>query len=239
MTASNQNSASNKERLFVSYLVKLIAEIRKATLCFKIWKSINAYIEEYHAELNQAPAFWNSARTAYLDTTLICLCRIVDEHKDSLSIWKLLNYVDANVSIFSTEAFSERMTNNVGYKQLLKCYRPITHELIEEDRKTMKALHPTIDHLMKWRRKAIAHIDLQALNSKIHFATKYPIKPRDIDTLIMTTTEVLNRYSYAYNSSKWVIDIPFESGLQAILESIRFKLKETRRQRGLKNRKES
>jgi len=237
MTTPKQNLA-NVERLFVSYLERLIGEIKKANLYFKAWKSINSYTREYHTELNQAPTFWGSARDAYLETALICLCRIVEENSDVLSIWKFLNFADANQGIFTTEAFSRRMISKVGYEEQIKSYRPITHKIIEEDKKRIKNLEPTIANLKTWRVKVLAHIDKQFLNQEIDIVTAYPIKIEKIEKLIVTIMEVLNKYSAAYNSSRWLIDMPFESGLQTVLDSIRFELKETRKQRGLGNPKE-
>ena len=234
MTALNLDSTS-KERQFVSYLDKLVSETTKANCYFKVWKSIRGYIEEYHTELNQASAFWGSVMDACIEAALASFCRIVDQHWDSVSVWKFLDFANANQAMFSTEAFSRRMVNNVGYEEQVNSREAITPRIIKEDRNRIECLR-AVPNLKVWRDKVIAHIDKRFLNPKIDVAKEYPIEIGQVEELIATIWEVLNRYSYAYNSSKQVTDISFGSGLQAVLESIRFKRKETRKQWGLEDR---
>ncbi len=47
---------------------------------------------------------------------------------------------------------------------------------------------------------------------------------KDIDRTIETLDKILNRYNSAYNSSTWLKDIAVESGIQLVIDSIRYKM---------------
>ncbi|MHC5674032.1 AbiU2 domain-containing protein [Nostoc sp.] len=52
--------------------------------------------EEYNNEMNHSSVFWQLTINAHATTTILMLCRVYENHKDSLNLKKLLNIISAN-----------------------------------------------------------------------------------------------------------------------------------------------
>jgi AbiU2 len=97
---------------FDSLMKGLARDIVDANVHYRLHKNLNNAIPEYVTELNQSAAFWNQTISAQVDATLLRLCRAYDSHTASLSLPRLLATIEANLHIFDTPKFKERLKDS-------------------------------------------------------------------------------------------------------------------------------
>ncbi len=224
---------SQAEKYFQKYYDKLIWETIHARAHLKLWERLENYRASYLKELNQAPHFFTFTLKAHLDDTLVTLSRILDRRRrgDPLSIWKFLDFAEQNLGIFSNEAFSQRKRRKPDYNERwVKSHTPITQKEIEEDKQKLSSLKHTINNLIIWRDKVIAHIDQKFLVTGKIVSKEYPLQRQQLQETIDTLFNILNRYSYAYNASTFLEKIPGEDDVQHVVDSIRFNIQERKKQ---------
>lgn len=222
---------SQAEQYFQKYYDELMRQVINARAHLKLWERLESYKSNYLKELNQAPHFFQFTMQAHLDDALLTLSRILDKHEDSLSIWKFLDFVEQNCKIFSTQAFHWRMKHKPDYDEhRVKSHTSITLKEIQEHRQKLESLKETIDNLKEWRVTMLAHTDRQFyLKGKI-ISEEYPLQHQQLEKVTDTIVDILNRYSYAYNSSTWLEKNPGEDDVQYVMDAIRFKIQERKKQ---------
>ncbi len=224
---------SQAEKYFQKYYDRLIGQTIDALAHLELWKRLENYKASYLDELSQAPHFFTFTIRAHIDDTLITLSRILDSRRrgDPLNIWKFLDFTEQNCEIFSNQAFSQRMRGkSEHYEYQVKSHRPITQKEIEEDRQKLKGLKQTIDNLITWRDKVLAHVDRKFLLTGKIVSREYPLQRQQLEEVIDTLLEILNRYSYAFKSSTYLEKIPGEDDVQYVMDCIRFYIEEQNRQ---------
>jgi hypothetical protein len=200
----------------------------------KLWECLEGYKSSYLKELNQAPHFFTFTIRAHLDDALMTLSRIIRRQKDAFTIWDFLNFVEKNPEIFSDEAFSQRMKQKPDYEEYgeyrVKSHTLITQKDIEKDKQKLLSQEQTINNLITLRDKVIAHIDRNFLLTGKVISNEYPLQPQQLEEVIDNIVEILNRHSYAYNSSIWLEKIPGEDDVQNVMDFIRFYIQERKKQ---------
>lgn len=229
MTTS-EYKPTKEEKLFKKYYDELMRQAINARAHLKLWERLEKYRSNYLKELNQAPHFFTYTIRAHLDDALMTLSRIIRKQKQAVTIWKFLCFVESNLGILSDEAFSKREGEKPNYDEHWKSHTPITQKEIDEDRKKLLSLEQTINRLSTWRDKVIAHIDQRFLLAGKSISEEYPLQHQQLEKVIDTIVDILNRYSRAYNSSTWLEKIPGEDDVQYVMDYIRFHIQERKKQ---------
>lgn len=234
MNVSNDISL-NAEETFEKYHRELRGELNNANWHFTIWKYLQELRGTYHKELNQAPSFFGLTIHAHLLAALVRINKFFDRREEHLSIRKFLDFVEQNLDIFSNEAFEARMRNTGRYESyIIKEHSEITPQKVEEDRKKVDDL--PVAHIRRWRNTILVHIEEGRVLRGIDIMERYPVRQRQVDDIINTLDDMLNEYLVAYDDSTWAKDLPIKYGIKAVVDAIRFKLNETRRQRYIKGK---
>jgi len=221
---------SQAEEYFQKYYDKLIWQTLYVRAHLKLWERLENYKSSHLKELNQAPHFFTFTIRAHLDDALMTLSRIIRKQKGALTIWKFLDFVEKNSGIFSNEAFSQRERRKPDYNERwVKSYTPITQKEIEEDKQKLLSLEHTINNLIIWRDKTIAHIDHKFLVTGKIISKEHPLQRQQIQEVIDTLVAILNRYSRAYNSSTFHEKFLGEDDVQSVMDCIRFYIQEQNR----------
>jgi len=221
---------SQAEEYFPKYYDKLIWETILARAHLKLNEHLDNYRSSYLRELNQAPHFFKLTMVAHYDDALLTLSRILDRHEDSLSVWKFLNFVEQNRTIFSNQAFHQRMKENPNYDSLIKSHTLITPEEVDEDRQKLGSLEDTINRIKDLRDKVFTHTDRTFYLSGAITAKKYTFQRKELYKVIDILIQILNRYSHAYNSSVFRDKFLGEDDIQGVMDSIRFHIQERKKQ---------
>ena len=87
------------------YRELLVQEVRHARMHFRLYKGLQESREGYLKELNQAPGFFGFTIKAHLDAGIVHMFRVLDKHKNAITVWKFLDFVDSNLELFSDAAF--------------------------------------------------------------------------------------------------------------------------------------
>ena len=78
---------------------------------------------EYKEVFNESNTFWSLKVRALYDATLSCLCRAYDQHSKPLSLKNLIATIEANLEIFDTANFKERLRGNPFVESLTQTVR--------------------------------------------------------------------------------------------------------------------
>ena len=229
MNVSN-NVSTNAEETFAKYHQELRGELNNANWHFTIWKYLQELRGTYHKELNQAPSFFGLTMQAHLLAALVRINKFFDKNEKHLSIRKFLDFIEQNLDMFSNKAFEARMRNIGKYESyVIKEHSEITLQKVEEDRKRVGDL--PVSYIRKWRNTVLVHIEAERVLRSIDIMKKYPVVQRQVDDIINTVDDILNEYLVAYDASTWAKDLAVKDGIKSVVDAIRFKLTETRRQR--------
>jgi len=219
------------ELKFKKYYDKLIWETINARAHLKLWERLEKYKSSHLHELNQAPHFFNFTIKAHLDDALLTLSRILREQRDALTISEFLNFAEQNKGIFTTQAFEQHQRHKPNFIEYwTENHKPVTPENIEEDRQKLKSLEHTIDNLITWRDKVLAHTDRAFLLKGRIISKEYPLRRQQLQEVIESLVEILNRYSLAYDSSTFLEKFIGEDDVRHVMDYIRSHIEDRKKQ---------
>jgi hypothetical protein len=220
----------NAEETFEKYHQELRGELNNANWHFTIWKYLQELRDTYHKELNQAPAFFGLTMYAHLLTALVRINKFFDKKEEHLSIRKFLDFIEHNLIIFSNKTFEARMHKEGRYESyIIKGHSEVTPQKVQQDRRTVEAL--PVAPIRRWRNTILVHIEEERVLRGVDIMKKYPVKQRQVDDIINALDKMLNEYLDAYDASTWAKGLPINNGIKSVVDAIRFKLTENRRQR--------
>jgi hypothetical protein len=227
--------ALTPEEQFIKYHDRLRDELNRAYTHHEICKTLRKLTSSnYLNELNVAPSFFSLTVDAHLFATIMGINRFIDEHARAFKMKTFFEFIERNFNIFSDEAYIKHLRNK-GYddqdcEYWLKKRTRITHDIVNRDKEIIENL--PAENLKDWRDKKLAHIDEIYVLKDAKVSQESPITSADIDQIINTLHEVLNRYLLAYDGSEWVIGAPaagISDQIVFILDSIRFYQKTKRK----------
>ena len=219
------------ESKYEKYYNSIIREMINARMHLRLYKRLEEAREGYLKELNQAPGFFSFTIKAHLDAGLMHVFRVIKKQRSSITIWKFLDFVDSNLEpLFSRDAFSSRKGKDSFYEDRVTGYRAVTTEDVKNDREKLDEFKQVIENIITWRDKKGAHIDEKFALKQIDVSKDYPVTLKELEDITMVIADILNRYSAAYDSSTYAVDMPGDYGVQVVLDAIRLHLEERQKQ---------
>ncbi len=176
--------------------------------------------KEYNYKMNHSPVFWQLTINAHATTTILILCRVYDNHKDSLNLKKLLNIISANPKLFEKNNFCERIKDRQFINELSQIPRVPDHKIITRDIEYIsEETNPLVKKLSDFRDKQIAHTDRRSiLGASLNVNT---ILWGEVEELISRGIEIFNTYEGLFRASSWFLNMPDEEDSQRVLRSVR------------------
>ena len=224
----SRHKLSHREEEFLEYRDALTSELAAVKFHLRIWKQVLPSATDYPAEVSEARVFFLFTIRAHLYTALMQLSKIVDKREKALSIWNFLNLAKRSQGIFSDKRFLRRVVAKYGYGEqvegLIKSHLLVTSRTVEVDRDKLDSLKEAIEDLEAWRDKQSGHVDIESMLGDASIAEQYRILVEKSEEILRTLVDILNRYSMAYDATEQSIDIPFESSLSWVLDSVRSRL---------------
>ena len=147
------------------------------------------YLKNQHGDrldiLNISPAFFGLTENALLDSASIRLSRLYDSHKGTVTIKKLLNYVEQN----RKKIFDESdQTAIIGH--------------IKKDKDKFEGFNENINSLKKFRDTSLAHNDYCKLDERLDVWAEENMVIKYIRDLIAFGQDLINNYSrYSSNTA--------------------------------------
>jgi len=218
----------NTPAQFQSLLDKLLKETIDGECYFKLYQDILAAIPENKVVFIQSNTFWSLVTNALLDGTLIRLCRIYDQNTLSLNIINLLDTIEANLVIFDTNNFKERLKDNPFVDSLAETARKPDTQKLKKDRESVCSNDPQVKKLIIWRNNIIAHRTANNIVEDIDITKNYVITREEVRLLLNRATSILNAYSSLFCASTYLTTIVGYDDYKYILKAVNEKVERDR-----------
>lgn len=206
---------------FGSLLNALVGECVGGEIYFKLYKNLLNAIPEYKEVFNESNTFWSLTVRALLDATLSCLCRVYDQHSQSLSIKNLLDTIEANLEIFDTANFKERLRGNPFVDSLAQTARKPDTGKLDRDKTLIGNKDHLVNKLVIWRNNIISHRSASNVVNEKDITKDYPLTTDDVSKLVTRATDISNSYSGLFQASTTSTQIVGHDDYLHVLKSIK------------------
>jgi hypothetical protein len=206
---------------FQSLLEALASELVDANIHFKLYADLTGAISEYQEEYNQSTAFWSLTFQSHLDAAVFRLCKTYDQHTKTLNLRNLLDTIKANISVFDTKDFRERLKDNSFVGSLSAESRKPDEKQLETDLVYVSEENPLVKNLIVWRNNFFAHRSAKNAIKKRNLAEDYPLTIKNVEELLVEGMRLINRYSSLFRASTYSTNMVGRDDFQFVLKSIR------------------
>ena len=210
---------------FLAYYDKLREEINTAYTHYEICKYLREIMHTRRAEFSEALTFFSLTMNSHLFSTVMSINRFIDLHRDALHLDVFFEFIRNNLSLFSAEAYKKRLldsgVDNEECEHWVNIHRDITMEMVEQDKAKVESL--PVHNLKVWRDKKLAHIEKDLVTKSVDIMKEFPVTVQEIDTIISTLHEILDRYRIAYDGAQWILGLPpTKHQIEYIMDAILF-----------------
>jgi len=195
---------------FLAYYDKLREELNTAYTHYEICKYLRETEGTRHAEFSEALTFFSLTMNSHLFSTVMSINRFIDSHRDALHLDIFFEFIKNNLSLFSAKSYKKRLLDNgvdsEECEHWVNLHRDITMEMVEQDKAKVESL--PVHNLKVWRDKKLAHIEKDLVTKSVDVMKEFPVTIQEIDTIISTLHEILDRYRIAYDGTQWILGLP-------------------------------
>ena len=220
---------------FNRLLQALCRELVEAHIHFNLYSDLQDAIPHYQEELNQSTAFWSLTMQAHLDASIVHLCKIYEQHGKTLTLRNLLDTIKANIDLFDTVNFRERLKDNAFVESLSAESRKPDEKRLQKDIAYVEK-DSLVKTLIIWRGNAVAHRNTHYVIREKSLGDDYPLTIENIKIMLTKAAEILNRYSILFSAGAYSMHMYREKDYEFVLESIRVHL-DLKKQRLVEERK--
>jgi len=217
--------STTAEEQFINYAKRLRDELDNAYTHYEIAKTLREFGRARRSDFSEATTFFQVTIQANLFAAVMTINRLIDKPAKCLQLHNFFKLVRKNLDLFSTPAFKKRLKDRGMSDEYVedwaRLHVEITTEIVDEDEAKVKSLPVT--NLISWRHATLAHIDkARALNNTDIMATN-PVTVKEIDDILTTLDDVLNRYSSSYDGVHYEIGLPpVKYQMEYIIDAIDF-----------------
>ncbi len=217
------------EEQFIAYYDKLRDELNTAYLHYEIAKLLREAKNARREEFSEALTFFELTMLSNFFTTIMSIGRFIDRSRNSLHLGLFFKFVKKNLTLlFSTESYKNRLLaqgrDSEDCEYWVQLHKDITDTMVDQDEEAIANL--PIENLRKWRHKKLGHIEESFVTDNIEISDNYPISIQDVDKILITLHEILNRYRIAYDGVEWAIGTPpVKYQIEYIFNAINFQRK--------------
>ena len=222
------------EEQYLIYMKRLRDELNTAYTYYEIAKSIREFRHTRQSDFNEAITFFQVTQNANLFATIISIFRFIDTRTDTMQLHSFFELLRNNLDLFSTQAYRKRLEqggrDEEDINHWTQLHVEITKETVDADEERVRNLPVT--NLIKWRHKKLAHLDKEQALNEVDVMQENPITVQEIDDILTTLDEILNRYSIAYDGVQWAIGLPpVRPQIEYIMDSLTFYRESKKRRR--------
>ena len=214
-----QIKISNAEE-FERLLNALCEEVVNACIHFRLYSDLEAARDQYSTSYQQSWTFWFLTFQAHLDTALFRLCKIYDQHDASLNLRNLLDTIEANLGVFDTKNFKERLKGNPFVDSLAKDAKRPSVDDLKRDKDTVSDVDPTVKALLFWRNNFFAHRSAKHVVEKKDLADHYALEMKAVESLSKNALRIVNHYSHLFRASHYSTQMVGHKDFEYILKTI-------------------
>lgn len=194
------NKKINANDEFINRLHLLEKHIMYANIHLDIMSQIDLSFDHVKTVFKSAPIFYHFTKKAHYETAFTHVMRLVDSHDDSFTIYKFLNFVQSNPSIF-------KLTN-----------KNIINRQVSFDRKSLLKMDAVIQKIKDARDTYYAHLDKKNLNEPYEIFIKYPIACHELSSVLTKMKKILNNYSMYFNQGFFTFKMIGQDDITSLLK---------------------
>lgn len=166
-------------------------------------------------EINIAPAFFQVTTNALLSAMILWADKLFDT-KGERGIFNFLMFIEHNRNILAIEKLKRRKNYPEGHWMLNR--DPITLEMINGDRRYIENLD-CLQSITTLRDNFYGHFDKEYFFDRARMANEAPTWG-DLEKLTVVISDVINRYSAAYDGQLFVLEPENINDLDYLLDSL-------------------
>lgn len=219
------NKTLTSDERFLAYYDKLRDELNTAYTYYEISKTLREIKSTRRAEFSEALTFLSSTLNATLFSTVMSINRFIDSHRDSLHLDAFFEFIRNNLNLFSATAYKKRLLDkgmgSEDCEHWVKLHTDITQEMVDQDKAKIESL--PVHNLKVWRNKKLAHIERNLVTKNVNIMKVNPVTIQEIDKILITLHEILDRYRLAYDGVQWILGLPpAKPQIEYVMDSISY-----------------
>jgi hypothetical protein len=183
------------ETKFEAYRDALRQEASRLADYVHLYRKLQERQADRSDEMNVAPAFFQLTIGALFSAIVLWVDKLCDE-KSERGFFNFLTFIEYHREMLSISKLQRRRGYPDGHWVLDR--EPITIETINEDRLRLRGL-PCLEPFKLRRDKVYAHFDKDYFFDRERISKDAPITWDEIDKALETMSELINRYSSAYD----------------------------------------
>lgn len=195
---------------FLAYYDKLRDELNTAYTYYEISKALREIKSTRRTEFSEALTFLSLTLNATLFSAVMSINRFIDSHRDSLHLDVFFEFIRNNLNLFSATAYKKRLLDkgmdSEDCEHWVKLHTDITAEMVTQDKAKIESLPG--HNLKVWRNKKLAHIERSLVTKNVNIMKVNPVTIQEIDKILITLHEILDRYRLAYDGVQWILGLP-------------------------------
>lgn len=189
------------EKYFVEYREQLHSEARRLASYISLYKRLYERKSDRLDEMNTAPAFFQITVDALFTAIVLWTDKLFGERSER-GFAHFLTFIEHHLSVFHVSELKRRRNYPDGHWMLNRS--PIALKTIQDDRKEIRDVESLTSFKLR-RDKFNAHFDKDYFFDRHKLANEAPIKWADLDKLLKLMSDILNRYSVAYDGCSYSI----------------------------------
>jgi len=189
---------SDVEKKFKRYIGSLERELTILNSQYRLLVYLSDAKYGRSAEFRYAKYFFHSVINSLFTDVLLVSTKLLECGRSDRNIPDFLHFVECHLSLFSPEAIRVRRGFS-DITQIPKRNYTVDSHLIHSDRAKLDLLDPIAKNLKKKRDKYYAHYDKSCFDEPSKLKTTNPVTRNDIENLIETCFQMLERYSLAFD----------------------------------------
>lgn len=166
-----------------SVLDALFAQIWMGNTHLLIWEQVNKTLAAEPELAGRSSAFFQFTLRAHIDAALLHLARLLDRHRDAVSLPYLLRIAGSRSTQFRHQQ------------------KETVQRAVEEDQARLDGLRGQIHALEVRRNKQIAHLDKANIKNAAQLMAESDLTLANVQTLYSTVWEIVCRYSAYWRDS--------------------------------------
>lgn len=185
------------EAKFEEYREYLRQEAIRLASYIRLYRRLHELRSERLAEMNMAPAFFQTVIDALFSVIVLWVHKIFSE-KSERGLWNFLVFCEYNRDIFEIKELQRRRNYPDGH-WLLVDQEPITFETIGKDKKRISELESLPSFILR-RDKFHAHFDKEYFFDRRKLSEDAPLKWSDLGEVVKAMKEIIN---YVFSRIRW------------------------------------
>lgn len=170
-------------------------DVCDANIYWRLYLDLQSEHEKNSNVWNESRTFWHLTLNAHSFTAVQCLARAYDQNENALHLRSWLKTIEANLHLFATPAFKQRLAENRFVDSLAEASRIPDATQLAEDIRLCSAADPKVNALLRHRNNISAHTNARMTAEGRSVGEQFGISVEEMEGLLDRAHEILNRYS--------------------------------------------